>query len=153
MSAQLSYAINQAKAYAGGIFALGTNDVGSFSVETVAGINFGVAVSRGTDKESQVVLGGDATFLGVTIRDLGREGAANTGDIKYNENETAGVMRKGYIWVVCPTGCVPGDVANYVDATGVIDSGVAAAGETDIVGATFETVAAAGELAVLRINS
>ena len=152
MSAQTSYSINQAIAYAGMIFAQAPSDIMSASVEGASGIGFGVAVSRGTDKEKQIVAGGDGTFVGVTVRDLGREGAAN-GTIKYSENETAGVMRDGYLWVVCPSGCNPGDVANYVDATGIIDSGVAVAGETDITGATFETVAAAGELAVLRIKS
>jgi hypothetical protein len=152
MSAQTSYSINQAIAYAGMIFAQAPSDIMSASVEGASGIGFGVAVSRGTDKEKQIVAGGDGTFVGVTVRDLGREGAAN-GTIKYSENETAGVMRDGYLWVVCPSGCNPGDVANYADATGIIDSGAAEAGETDITGATFETVAAAGELAVLRIKS
>tara|TARA_R110000851_G_scaffold96792_2_gene209927 strand:+ start:14730 stop:15191 length:462 start_codon:yes stop_codon:yes gene_type:complete len=153
MTAQTSYSINQPVAYAGLIYAQAPHDITSRSVETVAGIDFGVAVSRGTDLEKQIILGGDNTFLGVTIRDLGREGAANTGSIKYSETETAGVMRDGYVWVVCPSGCNPGDPVNYVDATGIIDSGAAVAGETDIVGATFETVAAAGELAVLRLKS
>lgn len=153
MSAQTSYTINQAVAYAGLVYALAPSDIISGAVEGASGIGFGVAVSRGTDPEKQIVAGGDDTFIGVTIRDLGREGVANTGAIKYSETETAGVMRDGYLWVVCPSGCNPGDQANYVDATGVIDSGAAAAGETDIVGATFETVAAAGELAVLRIKS
>lgn len=153
MAAQLTYAINQAVAYAGLIFAQHPKDVISMSVEDAAGIDFGVAVSRGTDPERQVLPGGDDTFLGITVRDLGFEGAANTGALKYDQNVTAAVMRNGYIWVVCPTGCNPGDAAKYNDTTGVIDSGAAGAGETDIVGATFETVAAAGELAVLRIKS
>lgn len=147
MSAQTSYSINQAIAYAGMIFAQAPSDIMSASVEGASGIGFGVAVSRGTDKEKQIVAGGDGTFVGVTVRDLGREGS-NTGAIKYSETETAPVMRYGYIWVTCPTGCNPGDAAKYTDATGIIDSGAAGAGETDITGATFETVAAAGELAV-----
>ncbi len=153
MSAQTSYAIQQAVAYAGLLYAQAPHDIISRDVETVAGIGFGIAVSRGTDKDRQIILGGDDTFIGVTIRDLAREGAANTAAIKYSEKESAAVLRDGYVWVVCPSGCVPGDQANYVDATGVIDSGAAGAGETNIVGATFETTAAAGELAVLRIKS
>lgn len=152
MSAQTSYSIKQAVAYAGLVYAQAPHDIVSRDVETVAGIGFGVAVSRGTDLERQVVAGG-TSFTGITIRSLDKEGAANTGSIQWNEKETAGILRDGYIWVVCPSGCNPGDSANYVNATGVIDSGSAGVGETQLDGAQWETVAAAGELAVLRLNS
>lgn len=152
MSAQTSYAINQPKAYAGLIYALHPHDNDSFSVEGSAGINFGVAVSRGTDPERQVVLGG-TNFVGITYRSLEREGAANTGAVKYNENETAGVMREGYIWAVCPAGCTAGDPVFYTDADGVLDAGTAAAGQTQLDGATWETTTVAGELGVIRLQS
>lgn len=153
MSAQTSYSINQPVAYAGLIYALHPHDIDSMSVETAAGIAFGVAVSRGTDPDRQIVLGGDAAFYGITIRSLEREGDDAAGAISYSEKETAGVMRKGYIWVVCPTGCVPGDSVKYNDTTGVIDAGVAGAGETQLNNASFETTAAAGGLAVLKLET
>lgn len=153
MVAQTSYDINIPEAYAGLVFAQHPHDIDSRDVETVAGIDFGVAVSRGTDADKQILLGGDAAFFGITIRSLDREGAANTGAIKYDETETAGVLRRGYIWVVCPTGCVPGDAALYNDTTGIIDSGTAGAGETQLDDAQFETTAAAGELAVLKLET
>jgi len=152
MSAQTSYSIKQPKAYAGLIYAQAPHDIVSRMVETVAGIGFGVAVSRGTDKERQIVAGG-TDFLGITIRSLDKEGAANTGDIQWNETEAAGILRDGYIWAVCPAGCNPGDAVKYTDATGVLDAGAAAAGETQLDGAQWETVAAAGELAVIRIET
>lgn len=151
MSAQTSYSINQSKAHAGLIYAQGPTDIVSRSVETVAGIGFGVAVSRGTDAERQIVAGG-SDFLGITIRSLEKEGAANTGDIQWNEKDTAGVFRGGYIWTVCPAGCNPGDAVKYTDATGVIDAGAPGASETAITNAQWETVAAAGELAIIRIG-
>jgi len=153
MSAQLSYNINQRKAYAGLIYALAPHNIVSRSVEPAAGIGFGVAVTRGTDADNQITFGGSASFIGITIRSLENEGMANTGAINWSENQTAGVMRNGYIWAVCPTGCVPGDAVNYVDGTGVLDSGAAVAGETQLDGATWETTAAAGELAVVRLES
>lgn len=152
MSAQTSYSINQPKAYAGLVFAQAPHDIVSRDVETAGGIDFGVAVSRGTDSERQVVAGGDA-FTGITIRSLDKEGAVNTGAIKWNEKETAGVIRSGYIWVVCPSGCNPGDTVKYNNATGVIDSGVAGAGETTLNGAQWDTLATAGELAVIYLNN
>lgn len=151
MSAQTSYTLNLGIALAGMIADLANSDIISRSVETTAGIDFAVAVSRGTNADRQIVLGGDDTFLGVTIRSVDIEGTSN-GAIIYAKNDTAGVMRKGYVWAPCPTGCVPGDVVNYDDATGILDSGAAGAGETDIAGATWETTASAGELAVLRLS-
>jgi hypothetical protein len=151
MAVQTAYQINQDALYAGQLVELGPRDVVSRSVETAAGAAFGLAVSPGTDAARQIVIGGDATFLGITVRELSREGAANTGAVQYNETETAAVMRWGYIAVVCPTGCIVGDVANYVDATGVIDSGAATTGETDITGAAWQTVTAAGEIGILRL--
>lgn len=153
MSAQTSYSINQGKAYAGLVYAQAPHDIISRAVETAAGIGFGVAVARGTDADRQIDLAGSASFLGITIRSLEKEGAANTGAIKWNETETAGVMRKGYIWAVCPAGCVPGDAVKYTDSTGVLDAGAAGAGETQLDGASWETTAAAGELAVIRLET
>lgn len=153
MSAQTSYSINQGKAYAGLIYAQAPHDIVSRAVETAAGIGFGVAVTRGTDADRQIDLAGSASFLGITIRSLEHEGAANTGAIKWDETETAGVMRKGYIWAVCPAGCVPGDAVKYTDGTGVLNAGAAGADETQLDGATWETTAAAGELAVIRLET
>lgn len=153
MSAQLSYAINQAIAYAGQLFSLATKDIISRSVETAAGIGFGVVVSRGTDKDNQCLLGGTTGILGVTVRALDREGDDAAGAIEYAENETAAIMRDGYIWAVCPTGCVPGDPVNFVEATGVLDSGApSGVGETGLDDCYWDSTAAAGELAVLRVT-
>lgn len=153
MSVQTSYTINQPVAYAGMVYSLATSDIFSFSVEPSVGIDFAVAVTRGTDAEKQCDLAGSADFVGITIRSLEREGAANTGAVKYSQYETAGVMRKGYVWVVCPTGCNPGDAVKYTDGTGVLDQGTAGAGETQLDGATWETLAGPGELAVIRLQS
>jgi hypothetical protein len=152
MSAQTSYDIRQGKAYAGLIYAQAPHDIVSRSVETVAGIGFGVAVTRGTDADKQIVPAASADFLGVTIRSLEQEGG-EAGAIKWDVKETAGVMRSGYIWAVCPTGCVPGDAVNYADGTGVLDSGAAGAGSTSLDGASWETTAVAGELAVVRLST
>jgi hypothetical protein len=152
MSAQTSYDIRQGKAYAGLIYAQAPHDIVSRSVETVAGIGFGVAVTRGTDADKQIVPAASADFLGVTIRSLEQEGG-EAGAIQWNAKETAGVMRSGYIWAVCPTGCVPGDAVNYADGTGVLDSGAAGAGATSLDGASWETTAVAGELAVVRLST
>ena len=152
MAAQTTYSIRQGKAYAGLIYAQAPHDIVSRAVETAAGIGFGVAVTRGTDPDKQVVLATSANFLGITIRSLEKEGG-DAGAIRWNVKETAGIMRVGYIWAVCPTGCVPGNAVKYTDGTGVLDSGAAGASETQLNGATWETTASAGELAVVRIQT
>jgi len=150
MSAQLSYSIDQGKAYAGMLADLHDTDVISRSIETAAGANFGIAVSRGTDKDKQAVIGGASGYLGVTLRSLERENSS-TNTIKYSQKETAGILREGYIYAVCPTGCVPGDLVNYANATGILDSGTAVAGETQLTGSVWDTTAVAGELAIIRL--
>ena len=152
MSAQTSYDIRQGKAYAGLIYAQAPHDIVSRAVETAGGIAFGVAVTRGTDADKQIVPAASADFLGITIRSLEKEGGT-AGAIQWNAKETAGVMRSGYIWAVCPTGCVPGDAVNYADGTGVLDSGAAGTGSTNLVGSAWETTAVAGELAVVRLST
>jgi hypothetical protein len=152
MSAQTSYDIRQGKAYAGLIFAQAPHDIVSRAVETAGGIAFGVAVTRGTDADKQIVPAASADFLGITIRSLEKEGGT-AGAIQWNAKETAGVMRSGYIWAVCPTGCVQGDAVIYAEGTGVLDSGAAGAGSTSLDGASWETTAVAGELAVVRLST
>lgn len=154
MTAQTSYDINQPIAYAGLLYAQAPHDIISRLVETAAGIAFGVAVSRGADPDRQAILGGATGFLGISIRSLDKEGAVNTAAIQWNETESMGIIRDGYVWAVCPTGCVPGDIVNFVEATGVLDSGAAVGvGETQLDDAQWETTTAAGELGVIRINS
>lgn len=152
MSAQLTYTSKQPKAYAGLIYALHPDHIDSRSVETAAGIEFGRAVSRGTDLENQCVVGG-TDFLGITVRSLDREGQANTGEVIYSQYETAAIMRFGYIWVNLPAGGSPGDAVKYNNTTGVIDIGTAGAGETQLDGASLETEVAAGALGVIRLQN
>lgn len=151
MSAQTSYARNIVAAYAGQLFALAPHDISSRNVETVTGVGFGVATSRGTDKDRQIIAGGD-DFIGITVRDLSKEGAANSGAIQYNENETAAVMREGYIWAVIPVGGNPGDAIKYTTATGVLDVGTAGAGEIQLDDAELDSVTVAGALGLIRLN-
>lgn len=151
MVAQTSYSINQPRAIAGMLADVQNHDIISRAIETVAGADFGIAVSRGTDKDKQAIIGGATGFLGITVRSLERENA-NNDTVKYSETETAAIIRVGYIYAACPSGCNPGDAVNFVEATGVLDSGApSGVGETGIDDASWETTAAAGELAVIRM--
>lgn len=150
MTVQTSYDINQPKAYAGQLFGLAPKDVVSRAAE--GAISFGVAVGMGTDEQKQVAAGIGTGFVGISLRSLEREGAIYTGNIAYADKETVGIIRSGYVWAVCPSGCNPGDPVNFVNATGVLDSGAAVAGETLLDDAIWDSTASAGELAVIRLD-
>jgi hypothetical protein len=151
MSGQNSYDLRQASGYAGQVYSDAPKDIITRAVETAAGIDFGVAVSQGA-ADDQATLGGTA-YLGVSIRSLDQEGAANTGAIKWDETEAMGILRTGYIYAVCPTGCVPMDAVKFTNTTGALDSGVAGVGETQLNGGTWQYTAAAGEIGVIRLES
>lgn len=154
MSGQSTYDINHPVAYAGQIYAGFPNEVISRSVETATGVSFGIIVSRGTDADKQCLRGGTTSILGVTVRTLNQEGAANTGNVFYPVESTAAVLRDGYIYAACPTGCVPGDAVNFVETTGVLDSGAAASiAETTLDDCFWDSTTAAGGIAILRVKN
>ncbi len=147
MTIQTSYPINHAVGLPGAIADLHAYDSISLAVEE-SELELGIACSRGT-AEGQVVAGG-SSFVGISMKSYTSEGAAN-GDLKYKINETAAIMRKGYIFAICANVCEPGDTVFYTDATGALSAGTAGADQTQI-NATWETTAAAGEIAILRVN-
>ena len=149
MSVQTAYSINTANAVAGMVADIGFNEIDSFLAEGAVG--FGLVVSRGTN-DGQCAVGGDATGIGVSVRDVAREDA---GSIAYADKETCAVMRfgsGGKINVTLATGGSAGDAVHYNDTTGVIDVGAAGAGETDIAGATLEEDVAAGAVGIIRLG-
>jgi len=154
MTVQTSYAENMSAAYEGQLADLNNkySDIVSKRVETSAGIAPGRVVSPGT-ADDQVVIGGDATGIGVTIRDLSKRGAASTNELTYAQYEVAGVMKKGYLYVNIPTASAMGTGLFYNDTTGVIDAGTASTGETQLTGCTLEeTTTAENTIAKIRLD-
>lgn len=150
MSAQTSYTRIQDERIHGSLSGFNDNEIESGNAEVAIAV--GIAVTRGS-ATGQVIIAADADFLGVAIRDLSKEGAANTAVLDYSIEDNVSLLRSGRISLTCPTGCTAGDPVNYVDATGVIDAGAAAGGETAIGGATWETTTAAGEVGIIRLPS
>jgi hypothetical protein len=146
MPVQSTYSENIAKGYEGQVANETNFDVDTKKVETAAGIDFGRAVSRGTDDKG-CVLGG-ATFIGVTVRDITLQDSAND---KYPQYHLAGVLRKGDIWLKPSEGVTDGAQVYYDTTTGRF--GVSGGGKTAIVGAYWQTTADADTLAVARFNS
>ena len=149
MSAQTEYSQNIPVGYAGQLYDLSNSDIVSRSVASTI-IEFGVAVSLSAGSPTRITNGSDQGFFGIAVRALDSE--VVTGDLTYKQTESASVLRAGYIWAECVTGCVIGDVVNYTEGTGALNAGAAGVGEQDVANATWESAAGAGQLAQLRIG-
>jgi hypothetical protein len=116
----------------------------SMTVETVAGLAFGVAVGYGAaDKGILAIATGQATvFAGVTIRDTAREA-----DL-YARYDEAAVRRKGPIVVQASVAVDAGDPAYIVPATGVFTDD----STSNILVGTWESTTAGAGLAILNLN-
>ena len=134
-----------------GATALEISPDGSLLVETAAGIGPGLVVSRGT-ADNQVTLGGDATGIGITVRSIAKE-TESDGSVLFAQKEAVGVNRNGTMWVTLAGTGSPGAAIYYIDATGALGIGTAAAGQTQIPNAELETtVASTGTLGKIRFN-
>lgn len=153
MSVQTTYNDTPGAAVAGARASMIDAVILSRNVETSAGIGFGVAVEQGaSDKGCKVFDGG--TVLGVTVLDRSASGlnpatGVRTADT-FGHYESARVMTKGDIWLVCTTGCSAGDPiyvrpSNNTFQNSSANSGVQIAGR-------WETTATAGALAVARLT-
>lgn len=166
MGAQTSYQRLQNVAYAGLVYAQAPTDIISGIVEG-ANLAPGLAVSRGTTDQGVIVGGGE--FYGVSVRALDLEGDSNA-VLEYVEGDTSAILRSGYIWAVCLSGCVPGDIVQYFTQTaedaqpGNIFAGTFGAGEPlqanldaglvqVATGATWESTTEVGGIGLLRLTA
>jgi hypothetical protein len=133
----------------------------SLAVEPSDGIGLGLVVSRGTNPEKQVVLGGDASpdVLGISARmsdAAGALGSEATNLVIWPYKSSIPILRKGKIWVACTgTGVAGSRLVAYDDITGAIVLGTAGAGETQLDPRKVEllnTVSSGETLCLLRIN-
>ena len=139
---QSTYADTISAGYAGAIVNTEPRVLISRTVEDAAGIAFGLAVMQGTADKGCVVSDG-TDFLGVTVRDQSIEDG--TSDV-FAQYDSARIMTKGVIWVANSCGVSAGDAV-----AALADGALATSTGSDIVGARWETTAADGELAQLRL--
>jgi hypothetical protein len=115
--------------------------------ETAAGIGFGLAVSKGVGDQGAVIGGASEFFLGISVRDVTLVHPAATVD-KYIEDENMGILSRGTIWVTTGGAVSAGNAVHFNATTGVLS----AAGGELLQGARWDTSAASGELAVVRLS-
>ena len=119
------------------------------TIETVAGIGFGLAVSQGVADQG-VIIGG-AAFVGITMRDVTLPRSEQLTVDAYARYDNAPVLTMGDIWVNCYASVTPATTVVFEVATG--KPGIAG---TTITHARWMTTAvgSAGTpvLAVLRLG-
>lgn len=141
----MAYKAEQDAGIAGAIVNTENKNIISRTIEDAAGIAFGLAVAQGTnDKGIRAVTTGDTDFVGITVLDR------TAGDLingKFVQYESARVLEEGVIWVEVTEAVKAGDAAAVDLATGKFNKAGAA-----MAGARFETSAASGGLAQLRLK-
>ena len=117
-----------------------------FSVAKAAqgAVPYGYGVKRGTDPVTQATVGGGTGFLGFAQHTLAKEAAYADSTISIADLEEFQILREGFIWLAPSNTVTAGDGVIVVDATGAIKGGTAGAGETQIIGANFETSTTVG---------
>lgn len=158
MPVQTSYLAEHATAFEGQRSDFGLFDIQSKAAEG-SDINFGLAVIRGTaDDQAKLPSAAGQAFLGIT--EYTTAWSANASDVHlYKENQEMNIVDFGRVWVICEDGCVPGDSVFYRHTTGTgtvigafrTDADTATADQID--GASFETTASAGGLALVQLRS
>jgi len=133
---QLSYSENQGRAFVGmkGDASLDRVEVGS--VETVAGLGFGLFVKPGTNAESQINAVSAASIIrGATLH---RHVEPNSSGVTlYNETDSADVLRQGKVWMLeaAAGGTLAVDDAVYamVDTAAQVGQATDAAGTNNVL--------------------
>lgn len=164
MSAQTQYDLNMTKGFPGQVANIADSDTVTGIVATGQTIGPGIWVQRTASAESAPTslnkganyvasVGGgiNADNLGIAVRDIGREGAPQTGTISYTQTDQFPVLRSGYIYLTIPSGGNAGDQIKFNDTTGVMDAGSLGGGETGITGAKLESDVAAGGVGLVWI--
>lgn len=144
-SVQANYNTTLTALTAGQIVNSMTYDAVSRVCEGASGIGFGIPVIIGT-AENQAKIGGAGVFVGITVRDPTLP--ASRAD-KYAAGDSMAVMTRGSVAVLAGEAVAQGD-AVYRTAAGVLNK--TASGNTLIANAVWDTSAANGALAVIRLG-
>lgn len=146
MAVQTVYNENQPAGKQGAIVDMSPRSLMSRTVETAAGIAFGVAVEQGTADEGCKVYDG-GTILGFTVRERSLVAEAD----KFAQYESARIMiGQGTFWAVATVDVVAGDPvyirpSNNTFQKDNTDSGVA------YPNARYDSTATAGNLVKVRL--
>jgi hypothetical protein len=150
---QTTYVERISSAVAGMVADMTISNIDTRSVETVAGIGFGLACGKGVDDRG-VVLGATLTtdFVGVSVRDTTLPPIVGATVDVYPRYASAGILTEGDIWVIAAANVVDGDDVTYNNVTGAFSSIAAGAGQFLVIGARWMTTAISPALAIIRLT-
>ena len=151
MALQTTYAPYLAPGFAGMVADMRNRTVISREVAAASNpVPFGAPVLRGVTDHGCMAVGtaGAGAFLGIAVMDPTQRPIAITPTAGYQVGDTAGVIVKGVVWVTVTSAVTPSAPAFY-DANGNLTA--TATGNTAIASGTFETTAASGGIAILRL--
>lgn len=143
---QSTYLSQHARWVEGMVLNMEPNDIVSRECEDAEGVGFGKVAVQGTADNQVVDSEATAKFVGIAVLDTTKP------DSKYNQYDTAAIMKKGVIVVAAGAAVAPGDPVYYVPATGVLTNTDNSSANTLIDGATWETSRDAANLAALRLG-
>ena len=149
---QTSYTTTMRQAFAGLKAGMTLEVIVSRFIEPAGGANFGVPVYRGTG-DRQVTTVGSSSFVGITLLDPLAGAAAlvpPTNLDQYQSGDLAAIMKMGTVWVLAGAAVTGGQIATVTTATNVL--GNAAPGVGILAIGTWDTSAASGALALLRMT-
>lgn len=147
---QTTYNETMRQAVAGMIADMSPQTIVSRFVEGSAGLAFGAVAVQGTADNQVTKAAAGAAFVGIAVLDPTRITATPPASVdQYQEGHMASILLQGTIWVTAGAAVKAGDAAYFVPATGVITN--VATGNTAIPNARFDTSAASGALAKLRL--
>lgn len=154
MAIQTTYSETIDQARAGMIANSEPNTLLSRTVEDADGVGFGAVVQQGTNDNGCLAdldtSDMDAnTFLGIIVRERSVNPATPN---KFAQYESARILRKGPIWVEADGAVSAGDDVTVTLATGALGTKAVTSGVVAIPNARWDTSAADGALAVVRLG-
>lgn len=126
---------------------------------TDTAIAFGFGVVRGAlDNSVKVPSATGQAFVGIVRRTLSRENSDNIETAASEDDRFQDIITNGYVYVICEDGCSPGDdvfLRHTVNASlvpGGFRTDLDTANADQVVGATWETTTAAGEVGIIKLR-
>lgn len=139
------------KGVAGAIANTENSNIISRTVEDATGIAFSKPVAQGVnDKGCRATKAGDTKFVGITVLD--RTASDLSGNGKFKQYESARILEEGVIWVTVSEAVKAGDPVAITVATGEFAKTVATTVTVAMPNAVYDTSAASGGLAQLRLK-
>ena len=143
-SVQTTYSAQHARWVEGMVLNMENAVIVSRVCEDAEGLNFGKVGVQGTLDNQVVDSEVTVKFVGIAVLDTTRP----TG--KYEQYETAALMKKGVIVCSASEAVAVGDPVYYTPATGVLSK--TAGGNTLIAGAQWDTSTSGAGLAAVRLG-